>query len=64
MERNAERRFTEEINKGHGRIEQRSIEVMAAYNRMINHPCVKQVFRVRRISRSSKVRDTLSESAN
>ncbi len=47
-ERDAQRSFTEDINKKHGRMEQRSIEVMAAYRRMINYPHVKQVFRVKR----------------
>ncbi len=47
-------RFTEKMSKGHGRIEQRSIEVMNAYFRMIDYPHVKQVFRVKRWAKNVK----------
>ncbi len=53
-ERDAEGSFTEEMDKRHGRIEQRSIDVMRAYKRMINYPHVKQVFRVKRWSKKVK----------
>ena len=58
--------FTEKIYKGHGRMEQRSIEVMDAYFRMINYPHTKQVFRIRCWRKDMKTKkrrwNTLSES--
>lgn len=62
-ERDAERRFAEALNKEHGRMERRSIEVMDAYRRMINYPCVKQVFRVRRWRKDMKTRKQTVEYA-
>ena len=52
--RDAVGRFTEKVSKGHGRIEQRSIEVINAYFRMIDYPHAKQVFRVRRWAKNVK----------
>ena len=46
--------FKEKITKGHGRIEQRSIEVMNAYFRMTDYQHVKQVFKVRRWAKNVK----------
>lgn len=53
-ERDSAGRFTEKADKDHGRIEQRSIEVMNAYFRMIDYPHVKQVFRVKRWAKNVK----------
>ncbi len=46
--------FKEKMSKGHGRIEQRSIEVMNAYFRMTDYQHVKQVFRVKRWAKNVK----------
>ncbi len=40
--------FTEDIDKVHGRIEQRRIATLTPHPRLINHPHVAQVFRVTR----------------
>ncbi len=53
-ERDSAGRFTEKASKDHGRVEQRSIEVMNAYFRMIDYPHVKQVFRVKRRTKNVK----------
>ena len=53
-ERDAAGSFTEKPQKDHGRMEQRSIEVMNAHHRMIDYPHVKQVFRVKRWAKSMK----------
>ena len=62
-EQDATGRFTEKAGKDHGRIEQRSIEVMDAYFRMINYPHVKQVFRVRRWRKDTKTKKETVEYA-
>ena len=41
-------RFSEDPEKGHGRIDRRHIEVLTPPNKTINYPHVAQVFRVRR----------------
>ena len=41
-------RFTEELQKAHGRLEQRSIRVLTPLKRLINYPGVSQIARVRR----------------
>ena len=53
-ERDATGSFTEKASKDHGRVEQRSVEVMNAYFRMIDYPHVKQVFRVKRYVKQIK----------
>ena len=47
-ERAASGRFEEKIEKAHGRIEQRRIEVLTPLPRLINYPHVAQMFRVTR----------------
>ena len=47
-ERAASGRFEEKIDKAHGRIEQRRIEVLTPLPRLINYPHVAQIFRVTR----------------
>ena len=62
-ERDAMGSYTEKANKDHGRIEQRSIEVMNAYFRMIDYPHVKQVFRVKRWAKNVKTGEESTEYA-
>ena len=62
-ERDSAGRFTESADKGHGRIEQRSIEVMNAYFRMTDYPHVKQVFRVKRWTKNVKTGAVSTEHA-
>lgn len=62
-ERDAAGRYSEDPSKGHGRIEQRSIEVMNAYFRMIDYPHVKQVFRVKRWVKNVKTGEQSTEYA-
>ena len=62
-ERDATGHFTEKIDKAHGRIEQRSIDVMDAHYRMIDYEGVRQVFRVRRWSKNVKSGEVSEEYA-
>ena len=47
-ETDATGRFKEELDKAHGRLEQRSIRVLTPLKRLINYPGVSQIARVRR----------------
>ena len=62
-EEDATGRFTEKAGKDHGRMEQRSIEVMDAYFRMINYPHAKQVLRIRRLRKDMKTKKETVEYA-
>ena len=47
-ERDATGRFAEDLEKAHGRLEQRSISVLTPLKRLINYPGVSQIARVTR----------------
>ena len=47
-ERDADGHFTEDLDKAHGRLEQRSISVLTPFSRLINFPGVRQIARVTR----------------